>query len=191
MTAGSTCRSLALTAAALLVASCNSIQDSSPEVNTAADNSAKSYRQWEESTREFADDLMAEAQRLQREGSGDDAVALADDALCLVLETPAGYLPEARYLVYLAEMIDEANEIEAALQPIDDEIEATEEFVLLPPIDLFPVDNVIAEAVVDSPLISHWNSIQLSSGFSKQWSPPANTTSVLPSVCHAPVRTCP
>jgi membrane-bound lytic murein transglycosylase D len=152
LTAGSTCRSLALTAAALLVASCNSIQDSSPEVNTAADNSAKSYRQWEESTREFADDLMAEAQRLQREGSGDDAVALADDALCLVLETPTGYLHEVRYLVYLAEMIDEAIEIEAALQPIDDELEATEEFVLLPPIDLFPVDRVVAEAVADSPL---------------------------------------
>jgi len=152
LTAGSICRSLALATAALLVASCNSIQDSSPEVSTAADNSAKSYRQWEESTREFADDLMEEAQRLQGEGSGDEAVALTDDALCLVLDTPAGYPPEDRYLVYLAEMIDEAIEIEAALQPIDDELETTEEFVLLPPIDLFVEDDVIAEAVVDSPL---------------------------------------
>jgi membrane-bound lytic murein transglycosylase D len=137
---------------ALMLASCSSVQEPSHEVSTATNNTAKDYRQWEESTRDIADDLMAEAQRLQGEGRGEEAVSLTDDALCLVLDTPAGYLPGVRYLDYLAELIDEANDIEAALQPIDDVIEDAEEFVLLPPIDLFVDDSVITETVEDSPL---------------------------------------
>jgi membrane-bound lytic murein transglycosylase D len=151
---GSIRRSLIAALSVLLFASCNSIQEPSHEVSTAADISAKSYRQWEESTRDFADDLMAEAQRLQGEGNGIEAVALADEALCVVLETPAGYSPGNRYLDYLAELIDEADEIDAALQPIDNEIEDTEAFVLLPPIDLFVDDSVVDETVVDSLLPS-------------------------------------
>lgn len=95
---------------------------------------------------------MAEAQRLQREGDGEEAVALTDDALCVVLDIPAGYSPGVRYLDYLAELIDEANDIEESLQAIDGEIEDAEEFVLLPPIDLFVDDNAVTETVEDSPL---------------------------------------
>jgi membrane-bound lytic murein transglycosylase D len=139
-----------------LLASCSSVQEPSSEISTTADDSAKSYRLWEESTRDFADDLMEEAQRLKGEGRGDEAIAVTDEALCAVLETPAGYSPGARYLDYVAELIDEANEIEAALLPIDDEIEDTEAFVLLPPIDLFFEDSAVDEAVpdTDSPLPS-------------------------------------
>jgi membrane-bound lytic murein transglycosylase D len=137
---------------AMILASCTSVQEPSHEGGTTADNSANDYRQWEESTRDFADDLMAEAQRLQGEGHGEEAVALTDDALCVVLDTPRGYLPGVRYLEYLAELIDEADEIEATLQPIGDEIDDAEEFVLLPPIDLFVDDNAVAEVVDDSPL---------------------------------------
>jgi membrane-bound lytic murein transglycosylase D len=137
-------------APALLVASCSSVQEPSRKIGTPEDNPARTYRQWEESTRDFADDLMAEAQRLQGEGRGDEAISLTDDALCVVLQTPKGYLPEARYLDYLAELIDEAKEMEAALQPVDYEIEDSEEFVLLPPIDLLVDDSVADEALVDS-----------------------------------------
>jgi membrane-bound lytic murein transglycosylase D len=134
----------------LLLVSCTSVQEPSREFSPTADNSAKTYRLWEESTRDFVDDLMEEAQRLQGEGRGDEAIALTDEALCAVLEIPAGYSPEGRYLDYLAELINEANEIEAALQPIDDEIEDAEEFVQLPPIDLLVDDIVIDEALIDS-----------------------------------------
>jgi membrane-bound lytic murein transglycosylase D len=137
----------------LLLAACSSVQNPSREISTTADDSAKSYRLWEESTRDFADDLMEEAQRLKGEGRGDEAIAVTDEALCAVLDTPADYSPGSRYLDYLAELIDEANEIEAALQTIDDEIEEdTEEFVMLPPIDLFVDDMAVDTTVDDSPL---------------------------------------
>jgi membrane-bound lytic murein transglycosylase D len=146
-------RSLIVVAPALLLAACSTTREPSLEVSTAPDNSAKTYRLWEESTRDFADNLMEEAQRLKGEGLGEDAIALTDEALCAVLETPAGYSPGARYLDYLAELIDEANEIEAALQPFDDEIEGdAEEFVMLPPIDLYLDDKAIDFTVDDSPL---------------------------------------
>ena len=143
-------RSLIVATPVLLLLSCTSAQEPSRKTSPTADNSAKDYRLWEESTRDFADDLMEEAQQLQREGRGDEAIALADEALCAVLDTPAGYSPEGRYLDYLAELIDEAIEIEEALQPIGDEIEDAEEFALLPPIDLLPDDIVIDEALIDS-----------------------------------------
>jgi membrane-bound lytic murein transglycosylase D len=145
-------RSSIVAALALTLVSCASVQEPSRETDTALNNSAQDHRQWEESTRDFADDLMAEAQRLQREGDGEEAVALTDDALCVVLDIPAGYSPGVRYLDYLAELIDEANDIEESLQAIDGEIEDAEEFVLLPPIDLFVDDNAVTETVEDSPL---------------------------------------
>lgn len=95
---------------------------------------------------------MAEAQRLRGQGSLDEAAALADDALCIVLETPPGYEPDSRYLEYLAELIDEANEINEALMPIDETFEDSGELVLLPPIDLVVPDVTGAETVIDSPL---------------------------------------
>ena len=145
-------RSSIVAALALILASCSSVQEPSNETGAAENNSAKDYRQWEESTRDFADDLMAEAQRLQREGDAEGAVALTDDALCVILDIPAGYSPGVRYLDYLAELIDEADEIEEALQPIDDAIEDAVEFVLLPPVDLFVDDKAVTETVEDSPL---------------------------------------
>ena len=147
---GSSWRSLIVAAPILFFAACSSVQDPSREINATTDNSAKNYRLWEESTRDFADDLMEEAQRLQGEGRGKEAIALTDEALCVVLEIPTGYTAESRYLDYLAELIDEANEIEAALQPVYDEIEDTEEYVSLPPIDLLVDDIVVDEALVDS-----------------------------------------
>ena len=147
---GSSWRSLIVAVLFLFIAACSSVQEPSRELSTTTENSAKTYRLWEESTRDFADDLMEEAQRLQAIGRGGEAIALTDDALCAVLETPPGYSPEGQYLDYLAELIDEANEIEAALQPVYDEIEDTEEYVSLPPIDLFVNDIVVDEALVDS-----------------------------------------
>jgi membrane-bound lytic murein transglycosylase D len=145
-------RSLIVVAPALLLAACSTTQSPKNEAASVMDNAATSYRQWEESTRDLADDLMAEAQRMKSEGRGDEAIAWSNEALCVVLETPAGYTPGARYLDYLAELIDEADEIEAALLPIDDEIDDTETFVLLPPIDLYVDDGAVDETTVDSPL---------------------------------------
>ena len=137
---------------ALVLVSCSSVQDSSHGDATAATDTAKDYRPWEESTRDFADGLMAEAQRLQAEGYGQEAVALTDDAICVVLDTPPGYLPGVRYIDYLAELINEANDIEATLQTVDYGIEEAEEFVLMPPIDLFVDESAVTEAVDDSSL---------------------------------------
>ncbi len=142
-------RSLVLAAAPMLV-SCASTQETSLEVEPVAEDRAVSHRQWEEMTRDFADDLMAEAQRVKGEGRGDEAIALTDDAICLVLRTPAGYSPEARYLAYLAELIDEADDLEASLQPVDNELQGTDELVLPPPIDLVGDSTLIAEAEIDN-----------------------------------------
>jgi membrane-bound lytic murein transglycosylase D len=140
-------------APALFLAACSTTREPSLEISTVPENSAKTYRVWEESTRDFADNLMGEAQRLKGEGLRDDAIAMTDEALCAVLETPAGYSPGGRYLDYLAELIDEANEIDAALQPVDAEIEEdTETFVMLPPIDLFVDDEAVRATTDDSPL---------------------------------------
>jgi len=147
---GSSWQSLIVAVPVLFFAACSSVQDPSSEFSATTNKSAKTYRLWEESTRDFADDLMEEAQRLQGVGRGGEAIALTDDALCAVLETPPGYSPEGQYLDYLAELIDEANEIEAALQPSFDEIEDAEEYVSLPPIDLVVGDIVVDEALVDS-----------------------------------------
>ena len=143
-------RSLIVAAPVLFLVSCTSTQEPSRKLGSSETNSPKTYRLWEESTRDFADDLMEEAQRLQGEGRGDEAIAMADEALCVVLETPTGYSPEGRYLEYLAELIDEANEIESTRQLLDDEIDDAEEYVQLPPIDLLVDDLVIDEALIDS-----------------------------------------
>lgn len=144
--------SLITAGSVLVMASCSSTRDASDESSPSAAQIAVSDRQWEESTRDAADDLMAEAQRLLGQGNGEGAIALADDAICIVVETPTGYSPEPRYLDYLAELIEEANEIEAALQPIDEVIEDSEEFVLLPPIDLIETGDIEAEPEADGPL---------------------------------------
>ncbi len=144
-------RSLIAAALPLLLSSCSSVQEPARQTS-AADEVVETHRQWEESTRELADDLMEGAQRLRGQGNEEGAISLADDAICAVLDAPAGYEPGGRYLDYLAELIDEANEIEEALQPIEDEIEATDEFVVLPPIDLFVDDAEVVESVVESPL---------------------------------------
>jgi membrane-bound lytic murein transglycosylase D len=145
-------KSLFAAGSVLVMVSCSSTRDASQESSPSAAQAAASYRQWEESTRDVADDLMAEAQRLLGQGNGEGAIALADDAICIVVDTPTGYSPEPRYLDYLAELIEEANDIEAALQPIDEVIEDDEEFVLLPPIDLIDTGDVGVEPAVDSPL---------------------------------------
>jgi len=95
---------------------------------------------------------MASAQQLQAEGLPQEAITRADEALCEVLATPAGYRPRPEYLDYLAELIDEANEIEASILPMDGGLEETEEFVILPPIDLFIGEGPEEAAAEDGPL---------------------------------------
>lgn len=96
---------------------------------------------------------MAEAQRARNAGFVAEAAALADDALCVVLEIPDGYSPDDRYLKYLAELIDEATEIDEALIPLEeDDLVDTEAFASLPPIDLFVPEPDVEEMAEDSPL---------------------------------------
>ena len=93
---------------------------------------------------------MAEAQHLHSEGRANEAVVKADDALCLVLETPPGYRPNSVYLEYLAELIDEANELEAETRTLAEVFEESEELVVLPPIDLYFDDDVADQVIEDS-----------------------------------------
>jgi membrane-bound lytic murein transglycosylase D len=149
---GSRWRSLIASTVALMFAACSSVQKPSEERITTPDDAVSDLLQWEETTREFADDLMAEAQRLQGQGNGHEAVAMADEAVCAALETPAGYVFDVQYLDYLAELIEEANELEAGLVPVAEEPAVTEDFVILPPIDLLVDDEVETEIEIDSPL---------------------------------------
>jgi len=103
---------------------------------------------WEELARERADAFMASAQQLQAEGRSQEAMNRADEALCEVLATPPGYRFRPEYLEYLAELIDEADDIEASILPMNWELDTTEELVILPPIDLF-VDDGPGEVVVE------------------------------------------
>jgi membrane-bound lytic murein transglycosylase D len=139
---------LILAAAVLLLASCSTTTlDPSSEIPSVAQVSFQDFREWEEATRNRADELMVEARQLQNEGRGEEAIARADEALCEVLQTPPGYQPGMQYVEFLAELIDEANDIEAAQQQFDGEIAASDEFDILPPIDIFVNDELIAEVV--------------------------------------------
>ena len=136
----------------MVVASCTSAPELSKDVTIDTTVNPEAYRQWEDETRDRADDLMAEAQRLQAEGNATEAVSRADEALCEVLDTPLGYEPPPEYIEYLAELIDEANELEAELLPFDEDLEDTEEIAFLPPIDIYVNDAAAEELEDDGPL---------------------------------------
>ena len=137
-----------LVASALIIASCSSSPERSSELTTAADYRPEMHLDWEELARERADAFMASAQQLQAEGRSQEAMNRADEALCEVLTTPPGYRFRPEYLEYLAELIDEADDIEASILPMYGGMEETEELVILPPIDLF-VDEAPGKAVVE------------------------------------------
>jgi membrane-bound lytic murein transglycosylase D len=143
----STGRLFLLGAAAMTIASCSSSPKPSTELTTAAEYRPEIHLDWEELARERADAFMASAQRLQAEGRSQEAMNRADEALCEVLATPPGYRFRPEYLEYLAELIDEADDIEASILPMYGGLEETEELVILPPIDLF-IDEVPGEAVI-------------------------------------------
>jgi membrane-bound lytic murein transglycosylase D len=95
---------------------------------------------------------MAEAQRLVGEGELEAAVQQTDEALCEVFDAPPGYPARQVYLDYLAELIDEADEIEAAAQHFGEEPELPEEMVILPPIDVVNVTAQVEETLEENPL---------------------------------------
>ncbi len=144
----STGRLLLFGVSALIIAACSSSPKPSTELTTAAEYNPESHLEWEELTRERADAFMASAQQLQAEGRSREAMVRADEALCEVLATPPGYRPLPGYLDYLAELIDEADEIEALILPMDGMLDTTEELVILPPIDLY-VDERPGDVVVE------------------------------------------
>jgi len=135
-------------ALALIIASCSSSTKPSTELTTAGAYRPEMHLDWEELARERADAFMASAQQLQAEGRSQEAMNRADEALCEVLATPPGYRFRPEYLEYLAELIDEADDIEASILPMNWELDTTEELVILPPIDLF-VDDGPGEVVVE------------------------------------------
>jgi membrane-bound lytic murein transglycosylase D len=137
-----------LGASALIFTSCSSSPEKSTKLTTAAEHRPERHLDWEELARERADAFMASAQRLQAVGRSQEAMNRADEALCEVLATPPGYRPRPEYLEYLAELIDEADDIEASILPMYGGLEETEELVILPPIDLF-IDEVPGEAIID------------------------------------------
>jgi membrane-bound lytic murein transglycosylase D len=138
---------LLLVSTASLFASCASAPD--PIAPTVVEPTPQpSYQEWEQSTRDWADDTMAEAQRLSADGNVIEAMTYADEALCMVFETPAGYPIRQVYVDYLAEIIDEADEIEALQQPFDEVFTPAEDLVILPPIDIV-VESLEVEDPVD------------------------------------------
>ncbi len=92
---------------------------------------------------------MAEAQRLAGEGLRDEALAKTDEALCEVLEPPPGYEPGPQYIEYLAEIINEADDIQASLEPIDNGFDVDEDLVILPPIDIVADVSVAEEEAIE------------------------------------------
>jgi membrane-bound lytic murein transglycosylase D len=141
-----------MAAPVLWLSACSSTLDTSQKQQFANEPDPATYVLWEETTRDRADDLMAEAQHLLSEGKANEAVQKADEALCVVIDAPPGYRPPSVYLDYLAELIDEANEIEAAIQPSYEAFEESDELVILPPIDLFVDESSRTEIIEDSPL---------------------------------------
>jgi membrane-bound lytic murein transglycosylase D len=132
--------------------SCTSARETTEQVNYAATARPASLVEWEDQTRRRADDLMAEAQHLQTEGRIQEALARTDDALCLLFDSPPGYDGQSTYLDYLAELIEEADDLQAAMQPLEEDLEMDEELVILPPIDIFATEVESVEIVAESPL---------------------------------------
>ncbi len=85
---------------------------------------------------------MAQAQNLQSDGLFAEALARTDEAICEVVAVPAGYEPQTAYIEYLAELIDEANELETSMLSFEEGFEENQELVSLPPLDLFVDEDI-------------------------------------------------
>jgi membrane-bound lytic murein transglycosylase D len=138
----------------LLCVSCASTPDMDRTPATAAPSPQKSFQEWEQTTRDRADDAMAEAQRLAADGNIGEAMTLADDALCLVFDIPDGYPIRQVYVDYLAEIIEASAEIDALQKPHEEVFTPAEDMVILPPIDVV-VDTTDVEEIVDEGGLPH------------------------------------
>jgi membrane-bound lytic murein transglycosylase D len=104
------------------------------------------FRAWEVSTREQADDLLAEADRMVSQGDHRAALDRIDEALCLVLEPPEGYAGNPEYLDFVARLLAEAEALEDNLVGTGDMAEP-QELVALPPIDVPEIDADLMQPV--------------------------------------------
>ena len=145
---GSTRRLLLLVSTALLFTACASSPDPVRTTTLAEPEGQQSFQEWEQTTRDWADDAIAEAQRLAADGYVTEAMTYANDALCLVFDSPPGYPIRQVYLDYLAELIDASNELDALQQPYEEVFTPAEDLVILPPIDIV-VDTSGVEEIVD------------------------------------------
>jgi len=72
------------------------------------------YSAWEAATRSQADDLITDAHGLMENGNPAQAMECADEAVELALSPPPGYpMASPQYLDYVAELMDDADAIEA------------------------------------------------------------------------------
>lgn len=136
----------------LLLVGCTSTPVLRSDDKPAAASPGIDYVAWEESARERADELMADAQRRMSEGDIEGALASADEALYEVFEAPPGYPMPQAYLDFLAELIEEVAEIESATLSFGEDPESIGEIVALPPIDAVPVSEEVEEALEESGL---------------------------------------
>jgi len=104
------------------------------------------FSEWERSTRERADDLLAEARRLADSGDELGALDRIDEALCVVLEPPDGYASVPAYLDFVASLLAEAEALEHSLIEDDGIDPESQELVALPPIEVPDVDDSSAPA---------------------------------------------
>ncbi len=135
-------------ASLLLCMSCASTPDLERAATTVVPPPQQTFQEWEQSTRDRADDTMAAAQRLAAEGNIAEAMAHADEALCLVFDIPMGYPIRQVYVDYLAEIIDASTEIDALQQPYEEVFTPAEDLVILPPIDII-VDTTGVKGIVE------------------------------------------
>jgi membrane-bound lytic murein transglycosylase D len=149
---GPTGRLSFLVSIALLAAACASSPDPIRTAPIAEPARQPSFQEWEQSTRDWADDAMAEAQRLAADGNVAEAMMYADEALCLVFDTPPGYPIRQVYVDYLSQIIEATDELEALQQPFEEVFTPAEDLVILPPIDIVVDTSEIEETVDESGL---------------------------------------
>ena len=94
-----------------------------PSVPAPAD---PSFWEWERTTRERADSLVEDAQRLAEQGDIDGARAKLDQARVIVLDTPEAYVRREAWRVYLADLQAERMRLESRFEPSGDATEGFE-----------------------------------------------------------------
>ncbi len=139
-------------AGALLALSCTSapparqsVENPAPQVEaTPSAAEAQAHREWETTARRTVDELLGQADALADEGRLDEALDCVDAATIKLFQRPPGYQPGPEYLEYLAEVLDQA-------QQLEDRLDAQNEVSDSDQVPLEVVDTDLLEKVAEEP----------------------------------------